>query len=138
MNMQVAQLSFCQRVVDAARVRTDKEAMMVIGPEAAFAGTLNEREVAETMPNAAAGTATPPIVTSGRGDFSFNPVPRTVMVVLVGPEPGEKLVMLGRMRKVLEELAGERAVPPGGWTVITPVEAPAGTETRMVVLFEIV
>jgi long-chain acyl-CoA synthetase len=33
MNNPVAQLSFCQRVVDAARIRTDKEAMMVIEPE---------------------------------------------------------------------------------------------------------
>jgi long-chain acyl-CoA synthetase len=33
MNMAVAELSFCQRVVDAAKVRTDKVAMMVIEAE---------------------------------------------------------------------------------------------------------
>ena len=110
--------------------------VIVMKPEEAFAGTLNETEPAETGPTAVA--VTPPTVISGCGDFSFNPEPSTVTSVLVGPEPGEKLAMLGRILKSVAEGAGLSEVPHGGERAIFPEEAPAGTVTRIVVLFEIV
>src|SRR4051812_35282244 len=105
-------------------------------PEAASAGTLKDSVPGETMPKVT--TAAPPTVTSGCGDFSFNPEPSTVTSVFVGPLPGEKLEMLGRILKPVAEETEPSKVPLGGKRVILPVEALAGTLTRMVVLLEIV
>ena len=65
--------------------------------EVAVAGTLNESVPGEIVPNEV--TVPPPTVTVGLGDFSFKPQPVMVTTVLGGPDVGEKLEMLGRIRK---------------------------------------
>ena len=63
--------------------------VMVINPEVALAGTLNERVVGDTVLKLV--TVPPPTVTVGLGDPSFKPAPVTVTSVPFEPEPGEKL-----------------------------------------------
>src|SRR3569833_2001539 len=110
--------------------------VMTIGPEAALAGNTNESVPAEMMPNET--TAPPPMVTSGCGDYSFNPDPDTVTSVFVGPKPGEKLEMLGRILKSVADDCWANNVPLGGRMMILPLGAFAGTATRIVVLLDMV
>jgi hypothetical protein len=108
----------------------------VMGPEVAVAGTLNVSVPAEIVPKEV--TTPPPTMTTGPGDASFNPAPVSVTSVPTGPEVGEKFKIVGRILKSSVEVAAGRIVPAGGDTVILPVDAFAGTVTRMLVLLEMV
>ena len=63
--------------------------VMVMNPEVAVAGTLNESVFGETVPKVVIVPL--PTMTIGSGDLSFNPAPFTVTTVPLEPEPGEKL-----------------------------------------------
>ena len=72
--------------------------VMEIRPDAAVAGILNESELALIVPKVV--TVPPPTVTVGFGDRSLRPAPVTVTGVPTGPKVGEKLKMVGSIRKL--------------------------------------
>jgi len=105
---------------------------MVMSPEVAVAGTLNESVFGEMVPNVT--TAPPPTVTSGCGDFSFKPAPLMVTRVLGVPELGEKLKIVGNILKLVGDDAGVNTVPDGDDTTIWAVDALVGTVALIVLL----
>ena len=72
--------------------------VMEIRPDAAVEGTLNESELALTAPKLV--TPPPPTLMAGSGDCSLRPAPVTVTIVPTGPKAGEKLKIVGSMRKL--------------------------------------